>query len=157
MPTPLDSGITHTFPQPKQISSPHRPQPPPPFLSFVNIMSNTGLFTSPQPNPWGNSNCGNVNGSYNNTWSNCDVTVTDERRCILEWLSPLAPRLRHRDVRRSQVEGVGDWVLRTDEFINWNTGGNGVVNPVLFCYGDPGVGKTHLRYELTFPWANIGD
>ena len=83
--------------------------------------------------------------------------VTDERRDILEWLSLLAPRLRHRDVRRSQVEGVGDWLLRTKEFIDWNTGEDGVVSPVLFCYGDPGVGKTHIRYEPIFSWEHGGD
>ena len=93
-----------------------------------------------------------MSGSYNNTWNDCDFGVTDERRHILEWLSPLAPRLRHRDVRRSQVEGVGDWLLRTEEFINWNTGEDGVVSPILFCYGDSGVGKTHIRYEPTFSW-----
>ena len=55
------------------------------------------------------------------------------------------------------MEGVGDWLLRTDDFINWNTGEDGVVSPVLFCYGDPGVGKTHIRYEPTFSWENGGD
>ena len=95
-----------------------------------------------------NINCGNVNDSYNNTWNNYDISVTDERRQILEWLSPLAPRKRHRDIRASQVEGVGDWVLRTDEFVNWHAGEGGVVSPVLLCYGDPGVGKTHVRYDM---------
>ena len=99
------------------------------------------------------SNCGNVNDSYN-TVNNYN---SDERRHILEWLSPLAPRLRHQDVKRSQVEGVGDWLLRTDEFKNWNNVEDGAVSPVLFCYGDPGVGKTHLRYGLTFSWANGDD
>ena len=95
-----------------------------------------------------NINCGNVNGSYNNTWNNYGVPVTDERRQILEWLSPLAPRTRHRDIRASQVEGVGDWLLQTEEFVNWYTGEDGVVIPVLYCYGDPGVGKTHVRYDM---------
>ena len=107
-------------------------------------------FKSQEPNPSQNINCGNVSGSYNNTWTNCDIQVTDERRHILEWLSPLAPRLRHQDVRGSQVEGVGNWLLRKEEFIHWNTGEDGLASPVLFCYGDPGVGKTHLRYGLAF-------
>ena len=102
-------------------------------------------------------NSGNVSGSYNNTWNDCDIRVTDERRQILEWLSPLAPQLKHRDVRRSQVEGVGDWLLQTDEFKNWNTSKDRVASPVLFCYGDPGVGKTHIRYGPTFSWENRGD
>ena len=113
-------------------------------------------FKFQEQNPSQNINCGNVSASYNNTWNNCDISVTDERCHILEWLSPLAPRLRHRDVRRSHVEGVGDWILQKEEFIDWNTGEDGVVSPVLFCYGDPGVGKTHLRCDPIFSWENGG-
>jgi len=54
------------------------------------------------------------------------------------------------------MEGVGDWLLRTEEFINWNTGEDGVVR-VLFCHGDPGVGKTHIRYGPTFSWEDWVD
>jgi len=108
------------------------------------------FFKSQEPNPSKNVNCWNVSGSYNNTWNNYYIRVTDERLHILEWLSPLAPRLRHSDVRKSHVEGVGDWLLKTEEFINWNTGEDGVVSQVLFGYGDPGVGKTHIRYAGTF-------
>jgi len=75
----------------------------------------------------------------------------------IESLSPLAPQLRHRDVRKSQVEGVGDWLVRTEEFINQRTGEGGVVKLVLFCYGDPGVGKTHIRYVPTLFWENWRD
>ena len=130
----------------------NRPPPiaPASLPSFVNSASNMNTFKSREPNPSQNTNCGNVSGSYNNTWNNCDISVTDERRHILEWLSPLAPRIRHQEVRRLQMEGVGDWLLRTEEFIDWNSGEDGVVNPVLFCYGDPGVGKTHIRYGLKF-------
>ena len=111
-------------------------------------------FKSREQYPSQTLNCGNMSGSYNNTWNNCDVSVTDERHQILEWISPLAPRLRHRDVRRSQAEGVGDWLLRTDEFINWNTREDELVSPLLFCYGDPGVGKTYVRYGPTFSWES---
>ena len=82
-----------------------------------------------------------------NTWNNCERSITDRRRHILEWLSPLAPRKRHQDVRASQLEGVGNWILQTEELVNWHTGEDGVVSPVLFCYGDPGAGKTHFRYD----------
>src|SRR5437868_3036282 len=70
-------------------------------LSFANIVSNMNT-SKPQQLGSSNINCGNVSGSYN-TWNNCDISVTDERRQILEWLSPLAPRKRHRDIRESQV------------------------------------------------------
>ena len=150
LPLPSEQGKSHQHhhcPPPTTLAS---------LLSFTNLARNMNKFKSQEPNPSQNINCGNVSGSYN-TWNNCDISVTDERRHILEWLSPLAPRIRHRDVRRSQVEGVGDWILRAEEFINWNTGEDRVVSPVLFCYGDPGVGKTHIRYEPIFSWADGGD
>ncbi|RPA89751.1 hypothetical protein L873DRAFT_1720579, partial [Choiromyces venosus 120613-1] len=70
--------------------------------------------------------------------------MSDEKRQILEWLSPLASRERHHTVSEGRVEGVGDWLLHTNEFEKWHTSEDGAINPVLFCYGDPGVGKTYM-------------
>ena len=92
-----------------------------------------------------NQNVGNVTDSYKNVWNNCEISVSDEKRQILEWLSPLTPRERHLALRDSRVDRVGDWLLRTDEFEKWHTSEDQTVNPVLFCHGDPGVGKTYLR------------
>ena len=78
-------------------------------------------------------------------WSNC--TITDDRSQILTWLSPLEPRLQHQDIQNRRVEGVGEWLLQTEEFRSWhacNEGGE-YDNAVLFCYGNPGVGKTYIR------------
>ncbi|RPA93972.1 hypothetical protein L873DRAFT_1657161, partial [Choiromyces venosus 120613-1] len=65
---------------------------------------------------------------------------------ILTWLSPLEPRLRHNDVRDRRVDNVGEWLLKTKEFKSWydwsREGDCG--NAVLFCYGDPGAGKTFI-------------
>jgi len=91
-----------------------------------------------------NSNVGNVIDSYKNVWNNCEI-VSDEKRQILEWLSPLAPRERHRAVSENRMDGVGDWLLRTNEFEKWHTGEDQAAHSVLFCYGNPGVGKTYLR------------
>ena len=93
-----------------------------------------------------NTNVGNVTDSYNNVWSNCQISVSDEKRQILEWLSPVAPRERHQAVRGARIDGVGDWLLRTNEFEKWHRGEDKDAHPVLFCYGDPGVGKTFLRW-----------
>jgi len=90
-----------------------------------------------------NQNVGNVTDSYNNVWNNCQIS--DEKRHILEWLSPIAPRERHQAVRDGRMDGVGTWLLRTNEFEKWHTSEDQAVNPVLFCHGDPGVGKTYLR------------
>ena len=73
--------------------------------------------------------------------------VADDRSPLLTWLSPLEPRLRHRDIQERRVDNVGEWLLETDEFRSWNSrsseseGGK----EVLFCYGGPGVGKTFIR------------
>ncbi|KAG0643749.1 hypothetical protein HOY80DRAFT_323375 [Tuber brumale] len=80
-----------------------------------------------------------------NTWNNC--TIADDRSQILTWLSPLHPRLRHQNIQDRRVENIGEWLLKTGEFRSWYTGGagGGSGGAVLFCYGDPGVGKTYIR------------
>ena len=93
------------------------------------------------------SHCGNVTDSYNNVWNNCDISIADEKRAVLEWLSPLESRERHQAIGMDRVAGVGDWLLLTSEFARWSESGDGTASPVLLCYGDPGVGKTYLRYE----------
>ena len=92
-----------------------------------------------------NSNVGNVTDGYKTVWNNCEISGSDEKRQILEWLSPLAPRDRHRAVSESWMDGVGDWLLGTSEFEKWYMGEDQAVYPALFCYGDPDVGKTYLR------------
>ena len=96
-----------------------------------------------------NRNVGNVTDSYNNVWNNCEIL--DEKRQILEWLSPMAPRERHQAVSDGRVDGVGTWLLHTNEFEKWHTSEDQAVNPVLFCHGDPGVGKTYLRCVKVAP------
>ena len=87
----------------------------------------------------------NIN-SFNPVTNN--FTTADERSQILTWLSPLEPRLRHQDVRDRRVENVGEWLLQTEEFKSWyaGSGGGESDNAVFFCYGDPGAGKTFIRY-----------
>ena len=76
-----------------------------------------------------------------------NVTAADDRSHILAWLSPLEPKLRHKDIQDRRVENVGEWVLESEEFRSWYAGSEecGSDNAVLFCYGDPGVGKTFIR------------
>ena len=74
-----------------------------------------------------------------------NFTVTDDRSNILAWLSPLDPKLHHQDIQDRRVEDIGEWLLQTEEFRSWHAGnGRGESNnTVLFCYGDPGAGKTY--------------
>ena len=86
----------------------------------------------------------NTTNSYNNVWNNCNIA--DERPQILTWLSPLDPRLRYQDIQDRRVGGVGEWLLQTEEFRSWCASeGCESDDAVLFCYGDPGVGKTYIR------------
>jgi len=92
----------------------------------------------------------NIN-SFNT--NNIIISVPDkyaaakEKSKILAWLSPLEPRRRHHDIRSSRVRGVGDWLLQTRKYQNWFGGirGGKSNGSALFCYGGPGVGKTHIR------------
>ena len=91
----------------------------------------------------------NIN-SFNNNFFNTvsyNCSVADERSQILTWLSPLEPRLRHKDIQENRVKKIGKWVLQTEEFTRWCASGGGSESDraVLFCYGDPGVGKTFIR------------
>ena len=90
----------------------------------------------------GNTNCPNINNSYN---TNTNIYQSDEDAQIMRWLSPLEPDNRHHDVRTKRFEGIGDWLLGTAEFREWREGEDGADEAVMFCSGNPGVGKTHLR------------
>ena len=76
---------------------------------------------------------------------NTNKVVADENPEIMEWLSPLDPRGRHQDVRADRVDGVGNWLLETNEFREWRSNEDGADKAVFFCHGDPGAGKTYLR------------
>jgi len=84
-----------------------------------------------------------------NSFNVSNYTVTDDPSLLLAWLSPLEPSLRHRDIRERRVNNIGEWLLQTGVFRRWcelgGEGGGGDDNAVLFCYGDPGVGKTFIR------------
>jgi len=73
-------------------------------------------------------------------------TAPDERSEILAWLSPLEPRVRHRDIGARRVESIGAWLLETEEFKRWRNGSGdcGSCHPTLFCDGNPGVGKSYI-------------
>jgi len=88
----------------------------------------------------GNAYSGNIIGSFNNIFYK-----SGEDAQVLHWLSLLQPNNRHQGVRTDRLDGVGDWLLETSEFREWRSGGGGADKAVLFCSGNPGVGKTYLR------------
>ena len=88
----------------------------------------------------GNVQSGNITSSFNSY-----VYKSDGDAEILRWLSPLEPNKRHQDVRTNRFDGIGDWVFETREFQGWKGGVGEADDAVLFCSGNPGVGKTFLR------------
>ena len=94
-----------------------------------------------------NNNTGSLNYNNNCFNTNTNYTVTDDRSEILTWLSPLEPRLRHHDIQTRRVDNVGDWLLRTEQFRSWHSGGDQGESQkaTIFCSGNPGVGKTYIR------------
>ena len=124
--------------------SPEHQQPTGNTNSFNNInsLNNNSLFS--------NNNLFNNNNlfSNNNLFYNIVNSIGEEDiegRQILEWLSPLEPQKRHRGVQADRHDSVGNWVLETSEFRKWRDAKDGCVEPVLFVYGNPGVGKTYVR------------
>jgi len=91
-----------------------------------------------------NTNSFNVSNSYNNI----TTVIADDEPKILAWLSPLEPQVRHQDICEQRVDNVGNWLLETEEFRSWYNGGEsgGSDHVALFCYGEPGVGKSHIWY-----------
>ena len=84
-------------------------------------------------------------------WNNC--TVADDRAQLLAWLSPLDPGLRHCHLQENRVNDVREWLIATEEFKRWCglCGEREGDKAVLFCYGNPGVGKTFIRYQGLSP------
>lgn len=85
-----------------------------------------------------NTNSFNVQNNY---------AIADDRTPLLTWLSPLEPKLRHRDIQERRVGNVGEWLLQSEEFGGWCTdnGESEDDKAVLFYHGAPGVGKTFIR------------
>jgi Cdc6-like AAA superfamily ATPase len=61
-----------------------------------------------------------------------------ERRIILDWLTPTDYGTQQSDFLSRRQEGTGQWLLDSDEFQRWSNGNK----QTLFCPGIPGAGKT---------------
>ena len=93
-------------------------------------------------------NCSNTNTHNTNTYNTGTVNyiTADDRLEILAWLSPLVPRVRHRDIASRRVGSIGEWLLETEEFKRWHEGSreDGSYHQTLFCDGNPGAGKSYI-------------
>jgi len=87
----------------------------------------------------------NNQNSFNIGYTVNYITPDDESK-ILAWLSPLEPRVRHRDIGAHRVDSIGGWLLETQEFRRWHNGNRGdeANHSTLFCHGNPGAGKSYI-------------
>ena len=88
----------------------------------------------------------NNQNSFNTTNTVNYLTTTNDESKILAWLSPLEPGVRHRDIGAQRLDGIGSWLLETQEFRRWQ-GANredGSSQRTLFCHGNPGAGKSYI-------------
>jgi len=87
----------------------------------------------------------NNNNSFNTT-TTVNYITPDDRSEVLAWISPLEPRVRHRDIVARRADNIGAWLLETEEFKCWQNGSreDGSYRPTLFCHGNPGVGKSYI-------------
>ena len=58
-------------------------------------------------------------------------------------------------MRTDRFDTVGSWFLEANELREWRSAEGGADKAVLFCYGNPGVGKTFLR-SATSPMEEGG-
>ncbi|KAJ7223973.1 ankyrin repeat-containing domain protein [Mycena rebaudengoi] len=65
---------------------------------------------------------------------------TTKRDKIIEWISPLNPFRRHKDILGTHQGGTGQWLLADVAFATWKES----VGGTLWCHGIPGAGKTVL-------------
>ena len=80
-------------------------------------------------------------------WNNSDISVTNEKCTVLEWLSPHKPGKRHQAIGMGRVDGVGDWLLHTNKFTQWSKSDDGTAKPRLFWYGGSWCLKAKLMYR----------
>lgn len=75
-----------------------------------------------------------------------DLVATDrddaDKTKILDWISTFRHDQRHQTVRAARVEDTGNWFLRCPDYLEWCDTSSS--SNVLWCYGNPGTGKTVL-------------
>jgi len=119
-----------------------------PDISYGNDSNDTTYGNDNNNTTYGNDN-NNVGNITNNLITiHADTNPKQEpdkaKSEVLKWISSLELPDRHHSVRELRIEGVGDWILESPEFKGWEEGS---AHPILFCGGDPGVGKTFIRYK----------
>ncbi|KAH7411469.1 hypothetical protein BKA64DRAFT_704576 [Cadophora sp. MPI-SDFR-AT-0126] len=73
-----------------------------------------------------------------------DISLSQRKRSILQWLSPVDPSINHQASLKIRQAGTNDWFLSCKEFANWRES----KSSLLWLSGFPGSGKTILMSTL---------
>jgi hypothetical protein len=82
----------------------------------------------------------NIQRCRDNTAKLVRHTDDQNRRALLDWISPIDHGARQSDLISRRQEGTGQWLLDSNQFKTWMNG----TEKTLFCPGIPGAGKTML-------------
>lgn len=72
------------------------------------------------------------------------ISMTEERRKILDWIQPYDPHQNHEMSLRLRHPGTGLWLIESNEFKSWLR----CPSAKVWCYGIPGAGKTVLASSI---------
>jgi hypothetical protein len=62
---------------------------------------------------------------------------------LVQWISPIEPPKRHRDIVLKRLDGTGGWFTQMQSFKDWRGSGDSKEHSHVFgCYGKPGAGKS---------------
>ena len=67
-----------------------------------------------------------------------------KKATVLRALKPLSFQEKHTDLQLRRTEGLGQWLLTLPDFVDWQEGT--FRSNTLWCYGNPGAGKTFLSF-----------
>ncbi|RBR08317.1 hypothetical protein FVER53590_13216 [Fusarium verticillioides] len=88
-----------------------------------------------------NSLSANVEGVINAA-SRTEILVQDQTyEAFLKWLYPGDSSQKHNSIEPCSLEGSCEWFFESQSFRDWIQQKE---STTLYCYGDPGVGKTYL-------------
>ncbi|MCJ1287696.1 hypothetical protein MMC26_007048 [Xylographa opegraphella] len=83
-----------------------------------------------------------------------DWRQEESNQKILRWLSPLDFAARHQDISSKRQRETLKWLLSSAEYLTWSRTDVPLINDnrVIWCYGDPGAGKTYASSRVLDHW-----
>ncbi|KAK4220807.1 hypothetical protein QBC38DRAFT_163141 [Podospora fimiseda] len=76
---------------------------------------------------------------------NIERVDSEERRKILEWVSPILYVNHHNTVNEARTPGTCEWLLKNEKFQKWEDTSS---STILWLQGLPGAGKTFLTSKV---------